>query len=129
MLHRFFAALAAVAVLAACDAAPTELVRAPDAPSMNTLSAYVHGSDHARVGDTCLYEAFASGGTAPYTYQWGTINGGWDLGADPNSSLWSVTFNTIGPDAVVVDVTDVYGTVYRASLTVNVTGENQGENC
>jgi hypothetical protein len=129
MLHRIVTALAAVALLSGCDAAPTELVRTPEAPSMNTLSAFVHGSDYARVGDTCLYEAFASGGSAPYTYRWGTILGGWDWSADPNSSLWSVTFNSVGWQTVVVDVTDALGTRYRASLNVNVTGQYQGQNC
>ncbi|HET6762546.1 MAG TPA: hypothetical protein VFH27_02715, partial [Longimicrobiaceae bacterium] len=79
MLHRILSVVAAVALLGACDAAPTAVARPPHAPHATLLTAYVQGSSAARYGDTCLYEAIASGGTAPYTYKWGTLQSGWDL--------------------------------------------------
>lgn len=86
----------------------------------------VHGSTTARYGETCLYEALVSGGTAPYTCKWGTVSGGRDFGADPTSPFWTVSFSN-HIETVVVDVKDATGTVQRATLKVTVT--SQGVSC
>jgi len=67
--------------------------------------------------DTVAFQATASGGTAPYTYQW--INGGLIItGATEDHR--SITFNTAGSYIVTLNVTDDNGAHRSVSWTVTV---------
>jgi hypothetical protein len=90
--RKTLAALAAAVTLAACDGGtPTEL-RTPSEPRLNTaLTAYVVGPSSVRPGDTCMWEAVASGGVPPYEYRWEALG---NYSSDPT---YFTTYSGIGP--------------------------------
>jgi hypothetical protein len=69
----------------------------------------------------CTWEANVSGGTAPYSYSWSTVNGG-GTGYD---ELWGGHFSLSG--TLTVQVTDALGAT--GSSTINVTSVWNGPAC
>lgn len=113
--HLATAAAAAVA-LAACGAEPTAPANTPDAPaarSLSTLTAEIWGSSTAGLGQQCLYEGLASGGTAPYTFTWrpGLVDG----------QFYTAEFNNLGPKIIELNVRDSQGNSVTVYKSVQVT--------
>lgn len=85
------------------------------------LSVFIGGLRSIDSQAWCTWEANASGGTAPYSYAWSSVNGG-GTGYD---AVWSGHFPTSGSLTVVV--TDALGA--RGTRTINVTSVYSGPLC
>ena len=87
----------------------------------SSLTIFISGL--RRIGSSvwCTWEANVSGGTAPYSYSWSTVNGG-GTGYD---ELWGGHFPTSG--TLTVQVTDALGAT--GSSTINVTSLYSGPAC
>jgi SprB repeat len=106
----------AATALAAPAAAPAGTV----APS-EAVTVFIGGLRRINRQATCTWEANVSGGTAPYTYSWSTVNGG-GYGVE---ATWYGGFPSSG--TLTVTVTDALNAT--ATTTINVAAITNGPLC
>lgn len=93
---------------------------AGDAPPL-TLTAEAGGPYSGAVGEEIALEGTASGGTAPYTYDWDLDNNGeYDDATDPSPSY---SWDTAGTYTIGLQVTDSVPNTATDTATVIVTAE------
>jgi hypothetical protein len=105
-------------------ATPGTAASAPPAAIVSPVSGltvFIGGLRKIDSQNWCVWEASVSGGTAPYSYSWSTVNGG-GTGYD---EVWGGHFPTSGSLTVVV--TDALGAM--GTSTINVTSVYAGPVC
>ena len=112
----FLAVLATASPVAAPVAASARAVSEASA-----VSVFINGLGRIESSAWCIWEATASGGTAPYTYEWST-NGG---GGSALEERWGGHFPVSG--TLTVDVTDALGAT--GTWTMSVTSVSGGPWC
>ena len=83
------------------------------------MQVMITGPSQVRVGATCSWVAYTSGGTAPYTYDWYGIDG-W---TSPDGSMITTTagLDDLGNNLFEVSVSDAGTNTISAYKTVMVT--------
>jgi membrane-associated PAP2 superfamily phosphatase len=106
------------------SATPARAVSAPPAGSVSpasSITVFISGLRRINSSAYCTWDATASGGTAPYTYSWSTVNGG----GTGYGETWYGHFPSSGTLTVVV--TDALGAT--GTSTINVTSIYNGPLC
>jgi hypothetical protein len=85
----------------------------PNTPPPKLSAACVVSPEVARIGQTVLFAAGASGGTAPYSYLW-------DQDISGSGLTRTVTFDTAGVKTAQVTVTDATGKTAQGTCSVRI---------
>jgi hypothetical protein len=117
------AALAALALLAACTGEPTS-ARTPATARHDTdpLSMWIIGPPSGTPGHTCTWGAAVSGGTAPYTYYF-EVDGVevQHISESPSDIRWTVS---LGTHTIYMEATDAASNTISMNKTVQGTYTN-----
>lgn len=122
MIHfRPAAALATLALLAACGGDPTS-ARTPAGAKHDVLSMWIIGPPSGTPGHTCTWGAAPSGGTAPYTYYF-EVDGFevTHIAESPSDIRWTVQSGT---HTIHMEVTDAANNTVTQEKTVVGTYSN-----
>jgi hypothetical protein len=110
--------MAAMLVLAACNDGTGGGLQ-PTEPSFSlSPSVQLSGPATVQSNHTCEWYAYASGGTAPYTWTWSQSNGGSGFPNPRTSTLESYYTSTSGTMTLYVTITDALGRTGSASKTI-----------
>lgn len=112
-------AMVAVLALAACGESATGGVAPEEGPRFSGSPAVqLSGPSSVQAYQPCEWYAFASGGTAPYTWSWSQTTGGPGYANPRTSTLESYVTSTSGTMTLSVTITDALGRTATASKYV-----------
>ena len=110
--------MAVMLMLVACGDGASGLLQPTEPRFSLSPSVQLSGPATVQSNQPCEWYAFASGGTAPYTWSWSQSNGGSGYANPRTSTLESYVTWTSGTMTLSVTVTDALGRTGTASRTI-----------